>query len=99
METDYTKREVDAIVQSLDHKFLDIHTNINETRKLFTEEISKLETQVRSTNGSVGNLKAWRTGLTMCVAIIAFIVIPLILFSFNLSQQNLKLDIINTLRK
>lgn len=83
VERDYSNREIDAVVKNLENKMDGYHT---ET----VMEIQKLGVKVDKTNGSVGNLKAWRTGITMVVAVIAFVVIPLIIYSFQLSQENLK---------
>ncbi len=55
-----------------------------------TARLEKIEQNGTLTNGSVGNLKAWRSGITMCLAIISFVVLPLIIYSFQLSQENLK---------
>ena len=92
METDYTNRELDAMVKTIEDKIDNYHT---ETMS----EIIKLGVKVDKTNGSVGNLKAWRTGITMVVAVIAFVVIPLIVYSFQLSQENLKNTILLEVNK
>ncbi len=83
MEADYTKRELDDHFRRLGEK-IDENTRITKD----------LGVKVDKTNGSVGNLKAWRTGLGMCVALIAFIVIPLMVYSFQLAQENLRNQIL-----
>lgn len=78
-ESNYSKRELDEHFKTLGDK---IDDNTNLTRDL--------NIKVGIQNGSVGNLKAWRTGISMVIAVMAFLVIPLVVYSFKLSQENLK---------
>ena len=87
MEKNYSKREIDSQIGNLTKTITDYHTETVTSINLLTE-------QVKKTNGSVGSLKAWRTGIGMVVGVIAFIVIPLVIYSFNLSQENLKTTIL-----
>lgn len=87
MNEDYSKRELDEHFKAMDSRFDKQDVQLTE-----------IKVQTTKTNGSVISLKAWRTGLTMCLAIIAFIVIPLIVYSFQLSQENLKNSILLELK-
>lgn len=82
-EDNYSKRELDEHFKTIGDK-LDLNTALTK----------ELGIKVGIQNGSVGNLKAWRTGITMAIGVIAFIVIPLIVYSFQLSQENLKNSIL-----
>lgn len=62
--------------------------------KEINDTLKRIETQTLKTNGSVISLKGWRTGLAMCISVVAFVVIPLVVYSFNLSQENLKQSIL-----
>lgn len=110
MESEYSKTKADIILDGINDKFLGVHSNINGLRTEFTERINKMdleqgkalisiEATQKIANGSVGNLKAWRTGISMCIAIIAFIVLPLIVYTFNLSVEKAKQDVLLELKK
>ncbi len=88
MEADYSKRELDEHFKTVNVRF--------DRQDI---QLAEIKLQTTKTNGSVLTLKAWRTGLTMCLAIITFIVIPLIIYSFQLSQENLKNTILLELNK
>lgn len=87
MDDNYSKRE-------LDEHFENVKKQFEGQNKLLYD----LNIKVGIQNGSVGNLKAWRTGISMAIAVIAFIVIPLIVYSFQLSQENLKNSILLELK-
>lgn len=86
-ELNYSKRE-------LDEHFKNISEKIEEN----TELTRALNVKVGIQNGSVGNLKAWRTGITMALGVVSFLVLPLIIYSFKLSQENLKNTILLQLK-
>lgn len=67
---------------------------IDNFMKEINDTLKRIETQTLKTNGSVISLKGWRTGLAMCISVVAFVVIPLVVYSFNLSQENLKQSIL-----
>lgn len=83
IDENYSKRE-------LDEHFKDVQKQFEVQNTLLRD----LNTKVGIQNGSVGNLKAWRTGITMTIAVLAFLVIPLIIYSFQISQENLKNSIL-----
>lgn len=87
-EENYSKRELDEHFKTLLNK---IEENTVLTRDLGVK--------VGIQNGNVGNLKAWRTGISMVIALIAFIVIPLVVYSFTISQENLKNTILLEIKK
>ncbi len=74
--------------RELDQKFNGLH-----------EKLDLVIAQTTKTNGSVTGLKAWRTGIVMCLGLIAFIVLPLIIYSFKLSQDNLRQQILLEIKK
>lgn len=84
----YSKREQD-----------DFRTHTKESLERIENEVGEVKAQTIKTNGNVGSLKAWRTGLAMCMALVSFIIIPLIIYSFRLSQDNLKQSILLEIRK
>lgn len=87
MEPEYSKRELDEHFRRMNERF------DAQDKKLVS-----IDEQTKKTNGNVGSLKAWRFGITMCLGLIAFLVLPLIIYSFRLSQENLKNTILLELR-
>lgn len=87
MEDNYSKRELD------DH-----FRNVNDSIGKVAMDVKELVIKVGIQNGSVGNLKAWRTGTTMAIAVIAFLVIPLVIYSFKLSLDNVKISILSEIK-
>lgn len=88
MEADYSKRELDEHFNQINLRF--------DKQDVF---LNSIVVQTTKTNGSVISLKAWRTGLAMCLALVCFIIIPLIVYSFQLSQENLRNSILLELKK
>lgn len=84
----YNKREIDLHFEEVYHRLDDVNGILRG-----------LSDKVGIQNGNVGNLRAWRTGISMVVGVVSFLVIPLLIYSFNLSQQNLKLDILQEIAK
>lgn len=72
---------------------------IDSMLQKISESLDRIEVQTKRTEGSVISLKAWRTGLAMCLTIITFIVIPLLISYFQLSEQNLKQEILLNIQK
>lgn len=79
MNENYSNRE-------LDRMFEEIKVKLSDQDRV----LARIEEQTRKTNGSVSMLKAWRTGLSMCLGLVIFVIIPLLIYSFQLSEQNLK---------
>lgn len=46
-------------------------------------ELLEIKTQTSKTNGRVGKLERWQTGITMSLGVIVFLVIPLVVYIFN----------------
>ncbi len=98
MEADYSKRE-------LDEHFKDINARFDK-QDIVLREIKDTgkatDTKVGIQNGRVAKLETWKTGLIMAGIAVVFlfgIIMSLIVYSFQLSQQNLKSDILLQLKK
>ena len=49
------------------------------------ESLDRIEAQVVKTNGRVSKLEIWRGYIAGALAIISFVVIPLVVYSFNVA--------------
>lgn len=79
----------------------DPYTN-REIDRLFNEikiQLDRIESQTTKTNGRVSSLERYKAGLVMSIGLISFVIIPLVVFIFDVSQQNLENKIINQLYK
>lgn len=79
----------------------DPYTN-REIDRLFTEikiQLDRIESQTTKTNDRVSSLERYKAGLVMSIGLISFVIIPLVVFIFDVSQQSLENKIINQLYK
>lgn len=81
------KEETPYSNRELDEKFRGVH-----------EKLDLILTQTTKHNGRMRKLEGWRTGLVMCFSLI-ILLIPFFVWSFKLSQDNLRNSIIASLQK
>ena len=72
----YTNRELYLLIERNQDIYLEAH-------KFLLEKVESILEQTKKTNGSVMNLKLWRSWMTGVGAILIMIVIPLIVYIFN----------------
>lgn len=91
MDDNYSKRELDMKFTNLEKMMDENHQETLDKLETIEKTVSSMDT---THSESISSLKAWRTGIAMCLALIAFIIIPLVIYSFNLSEENLKQSIL-----
>lgn len=97
MEDNYSKREMDEHFKDVRERF--------DKQDVFLQRLDKnvegVNIKVGIQNGRVAKLESWRTGLIMAGAACVFlmgIIISLVVYSFQLSQNNLKNTILLELK-
>lgn len=76
--TPYSNRELDLMFKTLDEKNRERHSDI-------MKELREIKEQTVKTNGRVGKLELWRGILTGGIIIIGTLVIPLVVYAFNIA--------------
>ena len=64
-----------------------------ELREFFKESKeawARIEEQTKKTNGRVSSLERWRTGIVMSISVFVVIVIPLAVYAYGISNQNIQ---------
>lgn len=79
-EAPYTNRELDRMFNTLEDRNGERHIDI-------LKELAAIKVQTTKTNGSVINLKIWRGILTGGFTVVILLVIPLIVYAFNLATN------------
>lgn len=77
-EVDYSNREIDT-------KFFNLKEHIDENHQVVMETLDRIEKQTTKTNGRVSSLENWRSWIVGGLAVFAFLVIPLLVYAFNLA--------------
>lgn len=98
MEAEYSKRELDEYFNDVKERFNRQDVSLAKIDKK-TDEIDK---KVSIQNGRTAKLESWRTGIAMSGAAAVFligIIMSLIVYSFQLSQENLKNSILLEVKK
>ena len=80
-DTDYTNRE-------LDKEFKQIHDAQRHSDKELHVKLDEIICLTRLTNGRVTKLENWKGRIVGGMVVIVGIVIPLIIYSFNLALTN-----------
>lgn len=87
MESEYSKREIDLIVEG-------IKTHIDEKDSVQDEKLDKILIQTTKTNGRVSNLENWRSYLVGAWAVISLIVIPTLTFIYFQDKYSLEEQVV-----
>lgn len=66
MEGDYSKREIDLLIEN-------VKQHINDT---ITTPLARIEEQTTKTNGRVTALENWRNYIAGCVVVITLVILP-----------------------
>lgn len=92
-DKDYSKRETDEMMKGVHHRFDDIGSTLDNIGK----DVASLSDKVGIQNGRVSKLESKWIGVTMAgsVAIVLIgMIISLVVYSFKVSQDNLKSTIL-----
>lgn len=88
----YTDREIDSFVKRYDDLIKQSHEAIMQRMDVFESNTStsleEIKVQTTKTNGSVASLKIWRAYMTGAIAVIAFVVVPVIGYVVIQADQN-----------
>lgn len=76
----YQNREIDQMLKALTDK-------MNENHRDQIEFLKRIEAQTTKTNGRVSKLENWRYWMTGAAVVIVLIVIPLVVYAFNLAIE------------
>jgi hypothetical protein len=76
----YTNRELDRMFTTLDDKNLERHKDV-------MKELGEIKTQTIRTNGRVSRLENWRNWSVGAVTVVVLLVIPLVVYAFNLATE------------
>lgn len=67
---------------------------LNEHFRVINEKLDNLMKEAKRTNGRVSRLEAWRFALGLCITLIGLVVLPLIVYSFNVSVDNVQTQVL-----
>ena len=60
---------------------------LDEHFKIVNDKLDGIIFEAKKTNGRIGKLENWRTGITYVIVFAGAIVIPLAVYAFNLAIQ------------
>lgn len=103
--TRYTEQNMPYSLRELDDHFTQVQRRFDvqdTTLGNLNTKIDAVDKKVGIQNGRTAKLESWRTGLVMSGAVLIFligIIMTLIVYSFQLSQENLKNTILLEIKK
>lgn len=108
-EQPYSNREMDEKIDGLHHRLEDVQKKLEESSNYQNEKLRSIESTGRATdtkvaiqNGRVGKLEAkstWLAGVGVAVVFLFALISGLIVYSFQLSQDNLRQSILLEINK
>lgn len=82
MDTPYSTREIEAHFKDISESLARIEgeykLQLNRIEGQNKEQLTRIEVQVLKTNGSVANLKSWKSYITGGLTILTIVIVPAI---------------------